>query len=150
MRVPGGAGRRFTMPWELAAGHRLDWSLRLNSEIPLSLDVETGASETRMDLSGLRVTELWLRTGASASELTLPSEAGATRAEIRSGMASVTVRVPLGVAARIRAKSGLAAVTVDQSRFPRAGDGYQSPDYGTATNKVDIDIETGVGSVDVR
>jgi len=30
------------------------------------------------------------------------------------------------------------------------GDVYQSADYGTAPNKVDVNVETGVGSVDVR
>ena len=62
----------------------------------------------------------------------------------------MTIRVPSGVAARVEAKSGLAAITVDQSRFPRVGDAYQSADYGTAPNKVSIDIETGLGSVAVR
>jgi hypothetical protein len=27
---------------------------------------------------------------------------------------------------------------------------YQSEDYATAENKVDIDVETGVGSISVR
>jgi hypothetical protein len=30
------------------------------------------------------------------------------------------------------------------------GDGYQSADYETAANKADLNIETGVGSIDVR
>jgi hypothetical protein len=33
---------------------------------------------------------------------------------------------------------------------PRTGDTYQSPEYDTATNRVDLYVETGVGSVDVR
>jgi hypothetical protein len=62
----------------------------------------------------------------------------------------VTVRVPSGVAARIRIRGGLAGIKVDQNRFPRMGDTYQSADYDTAPNKVDVDIETGVGSVEIR
>ena len=40
-------------------------------------------------------------------------------------------------------------MTVDETRFPGFDNRYQSPDYETAANKVDIDIETGVGSVSV-
>jgi len=150
MRVPSRSFPRFVTPRMWGPGHTLDWSFGLNGEIPLSLDLETGASETRLDLADLRVTDLRLQTGASATDLTLPANARHTRVNIGSGAASVTIRVPSGVAARIRAKSGLAAITVDQSRFPRMGDTYLSPDYDTAPNRVDVNIETGVGSVDVR
>lgn len=150
MRVPARVFPRFMSPWMWGRGGALDWSLSLNGEIPLSLDLETGASQARLDLTDLCVTDLRLQTGASATDITLPANAGHTRAEIRSGAASVIIRVPSGVAAWIQAKGGLANIRVDKSRFPRAGDMYQSPDYDTSPNKVDIDIETGMGSVDVR
>ena len=38
---------------------------------------------------------------------------------------------------------------VDQALFPRVADGYESTDYSTATNRIDIDISGGVGSVRV-
>jgi hypothetical protein len=44
----------------------------------------------------------------------------------------------------------MADIQVNKSRFPRVGGVYQSEDYATAENKVDIDIETGVGSISVR
>jgi hypothetical protein len=54
------------------------------------------------------------------------------------------------VAARIFVKSGLSGITVDQARFNRIGENYESPDYATAANKMEINVETGVGSVDIR
>jgi hypothetical protein len=150
MRVPSGGFPHFAMPWMWGRGGMLDWSFGLNGEIPLSFDLETGASDTRLDLADLRVTDLRLQTGASATDLTLPANAGHTRVDIGAGAASVTIRVPSGVAARIRVKGGLTGITVDKSRFPRMGDVYQSADYDTAPNKVDVNVETGVGSIDVR
>jgi hypothetical protein len=41
-------------------------------------------------------------------------------------------------------------MNVDRSRFPQNGNIYQSPDYATAANRLDIQVETGVGSVDIR
>ena len=67
-----------------------------------------------------------------------------------AGAASLTFLVPTGVAARIGTKMGLGSIQVDESRFPRMGDGYQSTDYATAENRVDLDIQGGVGSVRIR
>ena len=150
MRTPRSQAPFFMMPWHWGPGGPLDWSFGLNGEVPLSLDLQTGASDARLDLSDLRVSDLRLQTGASATRLTLPANAGQTRAEVHSGAASVSIRVPEGVAARIRIKSGMAGIAVDRGRFPRTGDTYQSPGYETAPNKVDLYVETGVGSVDVR
>jgi hypothetical protein len=134
-------------PFNWGPGRSLDWSLKLNAGVLLALELETGASSTEVDLTDLRVTEFTLETGASSTSVTLPAHAGMTRVKIESGAASVSVRVPGGVAARIRTQAGLASVAIDPARFPRSGNISQSPGYDAAANKVDIDIETGVGSV---
>jgi hypothetical protein len=131
-------------------GESLDWSFWLAREIPITLDLQTGANESRVDLTDLLVSEVQLHSGASSTSLALPANAGYTRAKVETGAASVSIRIPEGVAGRIRSQSGLAAVTVDPVRFPRLGDYYESPEYGTASNKVELDIQTGVGTVDVR
>jgi predicted membrane protein len=137
-------------PWRWGPGRSLDWSVKLNSTIPLSLDLQTGASEARIDLTDLQVTDLQLQTGASSTQITLPASAGHTKVAIRSGAASVVMRVPTGVAARVKAQGGLADIRVNRNRFPRADGVYQSADYDTAENRVEIDIDTGVGSVEVK
>lgn len=128
----------------------LDWDLALNGEIPLSLEVQCGASENQLDLSGLRLGELKYSTGASSSVVTMPAAAGMTHATISSGAASLNVRIPAGVAARIRSRGGLASTAVDTSRFPHREGYYQSDDYESATNKLDMDVEMGLGSVNIR
>ena len=151
MRVP----RRddwFLAPWMWGWGGRglLDWSFSLNSGIPVALDLKTGASDMQLDLTDVQVTDFRLETGASSTRLTLPAQAGFTRAAIDGGATSIKVLVPPGVAARIVASGGAASIGVDQSRFPRVGAAYQSPDYETAPNRVEMDIHVGAGSVDVR
>jgi hypothetical protein len=126
-----------------------DWDVQLNPDVPLVLKCETGASRSLLDLRDLKVTELKLETGASASQLTLPANAGYTRVKVQAGAARVDIRVPGGVAARIKASGALASVTVDETRFPGFDSRYQSPDYESAANKVDIEVETGVGAVTV-
>ena len=131
-------------------GRGLDWTLSLTDQIPMVLDIAAGASDNRIDLSALRVTDFKLSTGAAATVVTFPSNAGSVKGKIESGAASLSVRIPEGVAGRIRFDGALSSITVDQVRFPRREGAYESPDFASATNKVDLKIEVGVGSVDIR
>jgi Domain of unknown function (DUF5668) len=127
---------------------RLDVNLR--PDLPLSLTVQTGATQARLDLSQLRVSSLDVSLGAADTWVRLPENAGSTTAHFSGGATSLTLEVPNGVAAQIRTRGGLNTVSVDQSRFPSAGtDVYRSPDYATAANKVDITVETGVSTIRV-
>ena len=77
----------------------------------------------------------------------MPAAAGRTAVTAETGAASLAIEVPQGVAARIRMRMALGSVVVDEARFPRTADGYASPDWEAATNRVEIDIQGGVGSV---
>jgi hypothetical protein len=56
----------------------------------------------------------------------------------------------VSLSARIRASLGAADMKIDETRFPRNGSYYQSPDYETAANTVDISIDAGAASIKVR
>jgi len=145
MRVPVQFFPFFWLP-----GSSLDWMLNLNPDIPLDLEIEAGANDSRINLSDLQVNNLRLKSGASSTEITFPSRAGLTRAKIESGAASVRIHIPEEVAARISARGGLSSVSVDRSRFPKSGDVFQSADFEVSENRVEIDIEMGVGSVTIN
>lgn len=145
---PGGFPAVFA-PWNWST-QGICWAFGLNPEIPMTLRVETGASEARLDLRDLRITDLRLETGASSMEVTLPARAGHLRARVQAGAAAITVRVPEGVAANIHFQGALASVDVDQQRFPRSGDTYRSPEYDESEHRVDLEVEAGVGSLTVR
>jgi hypothetical protein len=136
----------YGFPW---LDRRSDWAVGLTAEVPLDLTLDTGASRSLLDLGGLRLRSLVLRTGASETRVLLPRAAGATTVRVSAGAASVTLEVPSGVAARIRSRVAIGTTQVDQARFPRSAAGYESPDYGTAANRIDIDLEGGVGSMHV-
>jgi hypothetical protein len=151
MRVAGQSLAATLLPWRWIKSRGAEWSVELNEQVPLTVKIEGGASDNRLDLSALQVKELGIETGASATKLTLPARAGQTRAEVSCGAGGVELRVPSGVAARIEVRRGLAELRVDRSRFPRVGSGlYQSPDYETAANKVDLRVEAYLGSLEVR
>jgi predicted membrane protein len=85
-----------------------------------------------------------------AGDVTVDVGNGTTGSNVvnaKSGAGKVVVRVPSGVAARIHATSGLGKATMD-SRFSKIDDQtYQSPDYDSATNRVEIAVSSGAGDV---
>ena len=139
----------FIFPWNWSRGRRT-WKFGLTPEVPLSLKIESGASESNLDLSESKVVDLDIDTGASSTTILMPKAAGHTKAEISGGAASFDVTIPKGVAAKIRVESGLGSVSVDENRFPRAGKAYQSADYDSAANTLDLRLEVGVSSVTIR
>ena len=132
----------------LDAGEPLNWDVSLNPDVPLELDLDSGADQAEIDLRDLRVTTLSLDIGASATRLVLPAR-GRLTADVDIGAASMDVTVPPGVAARIKIDHGASDVKVDP-RFPRVGGVYKSPEFESAANAVDLDIDAGAAQIKIH
>lgn len=137
-------------PWEWLARGARRWSVSLSSGVPLALKIEAGASRSRIDLSGLKLTGLDLALGASSAEVRLPAGLGHTRVKIEAGAASVHLRIPPEAAARIHWEGGLATLDIDHRRFARSHRTYETAGYAQAADRLEIDIEAGVGTVTVQ
>ena len=75
---------------------------------------------------------------------------GSNKVNADSGAGKVAVLVPSGIAARIHATSGMGKVNVD-SRFNKIdGNTYQSADFDSAADKVEITVNSGAGDVSVN
>lgn len=126
------------------------WRFQLTREVPILLTVESGASHMNIDLADVLATRLALKTGASSTNVTMPAR-GASLLDVEAGAASINIRVPESAAARIRVKEGVTAVDVDTNRFPRLDSGiYQSSNFDASTDRAEINIESGLGSVSVK
>jgi hypothetical protein len=127
------------------------WVFRLNNTLPMSVKLEGGASSYDLNFADVNLSSLSIESGASSAKIVCPANAGETLVKIEGGAASFDLRVPAGVAARVRVHQGATAVNVDESRFPVNRDGnYESADYATAQNRVDIEAELGAGSISVK
>jgi len=125
---------------------RLDWDLALNRDVPTELTLNLGANKSTLDLHDLSITDLKLDTGASDTNLILPAR-GRYRADLDLGAASIEISIPDGLSARIRAELGAADLQLDGARFLYNGRYYQSSDFDSAANAVDLSIDAGAASI---
>ena len=130
--------------------NRRKWDVVLDGSLPCDLTLNTGACDTKVDLSDTLVKSLKLDTGASSTRIKLPENAGMTKVRGSGGAASLSLIIPSNVAAHIEVKGGIYSASVNKNRFPRQGNAYESPDYETAANKVDVKLDMGLGSIDIR
>ncbi len=127
------------------------WNFHLAPNVPLRLDLDAGASSMELDLSNLKAAYTRVDCGASRLTIKAPEQAGASQFDIEAGATSLDFTVPQSVAARIRIKAVPASLNIDQMRFPmRASGEYQSPEYETALNKVELNFDGGASSVNVH
>ena len=130
-----------------------EWRFNLTQEVPVSIKLDAGASHLLFDMTDVKLTYLGIDTGASSVTINLPARAGHTLVDIESGAASLDLTVPEGVGARIRFELGASSLNIDEKRFPRltaAPNLYQSADYDSASNKVEINLEGGANSVSLH
>ncbi len=137
--------------WSWYPGDGLDWDVRFNKDVPLSLKIESGASSSNINLTDLKVTDLDIDTGASNLDLFLPSRAGNTHVSIDAGASSLSIHIPEKVAARIVLKTGVSSINISSVRFPLVGKyTYESTDFAMAENKIDMTINAGVGTITIE
>jgi hypothetical protein len=134
------------MPFGLGAAR---WDLALNPNIPIALRLNGGVGHADLDLAALGIPSLNIDAGVGTINVTTP-KSGVTTMRVNGGAGNVRVTIPEGVAARIRVDKGIGSVRVDETRFPKSGNGYQSSDFTNAPNKIDLQVDGGVGSVEIR
>ena len=130
-----------------------DWRVYVPDVPEVVLDVEANVASVELNLTDINVTELYVDTNVGSVVIDMPSDAGHVQALIDTAGASIDVRIPDGVEARIvndstltsfdisgrfRSLEPLSAGVIIQGRDP--GTIYESPGYRNAENRVYIEI----------
>jgi uncharacterized membrane protein len=141
----------YRYPWSWGPENALDWTLHLSDQIPLSLEIETYAGESTLELRALQITDLKASVKASATHISLPDREGTTTVHVDVLAARLTVRVPPDVAVSIHNDMVMGMVEGNLARFPtmETERHYRSANYETAAKRADIRIGGDNGSVEL-
>lgn len=121
------------------------WDLSLSQEATLDLNLTVGAGDADVDLTRLDLSALAFHIGVGDGTVVLP-EQGQFKARVDGGIGKLVVRIPPEMAARITADSGIGSMDVDDY-FERQGDVWVTPGYEDAENRVEIEVDIGIGSI---
>ncbi len=139
-----GASVPFVGGW----GDERTWDLGFNPDVSLWLEISLGVGESDVDLTGLTVSDLDVSLGIGQTTVILPDE-GDFQAKIDGAIGQTIVVIPAGLAARIRVDTGLAGSQLP-GNYQRQDDVYTSPGYGSAENRVDLEVSQAIGNVTIR
>jgi hypothetical protein len=138
----------WVFPFRERRGERVEWNLLLSRDIPLRLQIDTGAGQATLELARLQVVNLDVNTGVGQTTLTLPQQ-GQIQARVNGGIGETIVIIPAGMAARIQATAGLGQVHV-VGNYQRDGKVSVSPGSQSAANRVDLVVNGGIGSITIQ
>jgi hypothetical protein len=147
VNLPGRSG----FHWGTENDHR-SVDLTLNDQLPWVIGLQTGASQSTLDLAGLKLTSVTIESGASSVKLTLPKPHGTVPVNVSGGAMHLTIQRPAGTAIRVTSSGGASSLDVDGQHFGglfQEGQEYASPDYSTANDRYDISIESGASSIQI-
>lgn len=128
---------------------QFNWDVALNQDIPTALRFNIGANKSIIALRDMNLIDLKLKAGASDIELILPDR-GRFRTDLDLGATSLTLTIPENVSARIQTSLGAASLSIDQTRFPQINGVYQSADFESAANAIDIHINAGAAKITIK
>ena len=128
-------------------GSTRDWRINLNDALPIELEIDTGVGKSEIDLRQLELNSLNLDSGVGKVILYLP-EAGNFNGYIQAGVGELIVYVPESLPIRITMDSGLGNNSV-VGDFDQVNNVYTSEDYTQAESRVNLNIDGGVGNINV-
>jgi hypothetical protein len=128
---------------------RNEWDVSLNDELPTDLVVQMGAGESDLDLDSLALTGLKLQMGAGKTTVDLTGDyAQGFSAIIQGGVGEATVMLPSGVGVKAKAQGGLGKI--DAKGLERVGDSYVNDAYGESDVTINVDVQGGVGKINLE
>jgi hypothetical protein len=123
--------------------------MKLNTSPTWDLDLNVGAAEVDFDLSGFKTRNVKIQGGASDIVLKLGANLPLTDVKLEAGAASITVKVPEGAGCEIVSNTFMSSKNF--KGFTKVGKQlYQTPNFAASKNKIKIDLQAGVASVDVE
>lgn len=157
----------------------LRWDIGLSQDVPLALEVNSGVSDSTLDLSALKLTDLRVEGGVGRLNLSLPNmddlytatlqggvgdfnvtiaEGAAINFEVKGGVGQVTIDVPDDAAVRIDANTGVGDISVPSGYTRVSGSDqtvgengvWESANFDSEARHITIRFEGGVGGLTVR
>lgn len=130
--------------------YRYEWDLSFAEDVPMEMTIELGAGRSDLDLADLALTSLMVNAGAGDTTLDLAGGDWPDGLDVtmRGGVGRATVYLPSDVGVRAEVTGGIGQVNA--TGLTREGDAYVNEAYDGGEATVSLDIEGGVGEINLE
>jgi hypothetical protein len=126
-----------------------EWDLRLNSDVPMNMDITLGGGGGALDLGDLNLSRVDIKFGGGGAKIDLTGEwERDVDLSIIGGAGGVSLTLPRDVGVRVDVTTGLGVV--EASGLRKEGDAYVNDAYGKSDVTLQVDVVVGVGGVDLE
>ncbi len=127
---------------------KYSWDLQLNKKAPMELALHFGAGQARLDLGSLDLRGVEVDMGVGQLDMDLRgAPKHSYNVAIHGGIGEATVRLSADAGVYAEAHGGIGSISV---RGLQQEEGHWvSPTYQSAANKIHIEIQGGIGQVNV-
>ena len=131
-------------------GVRTAWTLKLNSELPLTMNCDVNAGKAHLDFSGLRLTSLVMDNNAAASEVRIGNRVDEIKLNIDNNAAKLNLTLPTDFGYEATVDSNVGKHNVTELLPRRVNDHYYSEDFDTNPRKIRMRLENNAAKLTIR
>ena len=128
---------------------RKDWDVRLTDRIPVVLNLDLKSGHAKLDFSDLKLTECELDVRTSDTDIKIGKMVEEVAVTIRSRSSEISLSIPEGTGLRIVNHTNLSSTSFSWFTLKEKDDGYQTPDYEEATQKLTVRLEGSLTSLKI-
>jgi len=127
------------------------WSVILNDDIPLDMNVDLGVGESNLNLNGLNLHSLVVDTGVGETNIDLTGNwQESFDVQINGGVGKTTVYLPENAGLRLEADTGIGSLVVNGLQKDGDSNVYTNAAYGESGVDITLDVSGGIGEITVQ
>lgn len=126
------------------------WQLWISPELAWNLDIDAGAVDGEIDLTGIPLTKLNCDVGAGDMDFIMGNNGVRSKINLSAGASDIKLHIPAGTGVKIELDGALTSNNLDKLGWTKIDNHYTSPHYQQAASKIDFDIDLSAGNLDVE
>ena len=126
------------------------WDISLNKDIPLSIDLEAGVGDCNLNLSDMNLKQLIIEAGVGNIKVDASGNyKNDVDVKVEGGVGNTTIYVPKNMGVKVRTEKGVGKIDVSGFKT-QDSDTFINDFYESSRNKMEVDVEAGVGNITVK
>ncbi|MFN7995237.1 MAG: toast rack family protein [Bryobacteraceae bacterium] len=132
----------------VGSNRKIEWDLRLNEDIPIDININLGAGQSRLDLGTIALHSLEVNMGAGDLKLDLTGHPrNDMDIRVNGGVGQATIRLPRRARLDVEAHGGLGSINANG--LTKQGDRWVNEPQGNVDSTIHVNVSGGIGNINL-